>query len=155
MLRTYPSEFQTLQRMTVHYYYYCYYCMSTINVTPCHCCPQISKPITVAFHLIFRLWWKTARKLQCAQFTKKHKIIMEEVGCQLHQRWQNFWRKCRKTGRSHIGNALGNVCIANNRNNTYNCNSMSYNCHGTTSTQWSYSEKCWPCQDLNRNQLTK
>ena len=66
-----------------------------------------------------------------------------------------FLKKMQEMGRSHIGNALGNVCIANNRNNTYNCNSMSYNCNGTTGTQWSYSEKCWPCQDLNRKQVTK
>lgn len=80
---------------------------------------------------------------------------MEDVGCQLHQKMAEFLKKMQETGRSHIGNALGNVCIANNRNNTYNCNSTSYDCYGTTSTQWSYSEKCWPCQDLNRNQVTK
>ena len=66
-----------------------------------------------------------------------------------------FLKKMYEIGRSHIGNALGNMCIADNRNNTYNCKSMSYHCFGTTSTQWSDSDKCWPCQDLNRNQVTK
>lgn len=86
---------------------------------------------------------------------KKHRIIMEDVGCQLHQRWQNFWRKCRK----RVGHTLEthSVTCALQTTETIRIivNSMSYNCYGTTSTQWSYSEKCWPCQDLNRNQVTK
>lgn len=30
-----------------------------------------------------------------------------------------FLKKMQEMGRSHIGNALGNMCIADNRNNTY------------------------------------
>jgi hypothetical protein len=92
---------------------------------------------------------------RCTQFTKKHKIIMGDVGCQLQQRWQNFWRKCRKWVGHTLETHSVTCALQTTETIRINCKSMSYHCFGTTSTQWSDSDKCWPCQDLNRNQVTK